>query len=433
MTRQLRARTQWARAGLATLAVVTALLVTLAAPAPAAPPAVTVSEPGGGEVLTSPSTRIAGEVHLQDFNRITGRITSVVVTVSGPGGARECSDCWRGSSPYDATFAFTPQLDFNGPYSFRVVATGTDVITGTETAEAGGSFKVEVPPAPPRDVRVEPGPDRRVTISWARNTEPDIKGYRVNRLAPGSSTPQVVGPADQPSSGSRVSLVDAGVPAAAGTYRYTVTAIRPDRDGMVSNRATAGSSPVNVELAAAPSAGGAPPGRGGPGAGPGAGSGTGPSASVGGRPAGSTGVSSFLPGTGGSPPSIAVPGGLALPVDGGFSESLPFALPGGEGEIEDGEQESDPAVLENSSSEEDNQRALFVPIAAGLVLCVLALHMRHFNRTVLGPPSPAAYLPVFDEPDHGSTDGGAPDGRAGDESEPETRVLVGAGRPGRRG
>lgn len=427
-------RRQRLRVSLATLAVVAALTIATAAPASAAPPVVTVSSPGAGELFTSPSVRIAGEVHLQDLNRITGRITGVVVTISGPGTSRSCDDCWNASTPYDATFGFTPQLDFNGPYSIRVVATGTDVITGTETAEARRSFKVEVPPAPPRDVRVEPGPDRRVTISWARNSEPDVKGYRVNRLAPGSSTPQVVGSVDQPSSGSRVSLVDAGVPAAAGTYRYTVTAIRPDRDGVVSNRATAGSSPVTIELGAAPSAGGGPPGTDGegPGSGPGAGTGTGPAPSLAGRPTGSGGVSSLLSGAGGSPPSIAVPGGLALPVDGGFSESLPFAVP--DGEIAGDDQESDdPAVLENSSSDEDNQRALFVPIAAGLLLCVLALHMRQFNRTVLGPPRPAAYLPILEQGDDEQADDEPPGRRSEGEPGRETAVLVGAGRPGREG
>ncbi|HWC10852.1 MAG TPA: hypothetical protein VG455_06475, partial [Acidimicrobiales bacterium] len=253
------------------------------------------------------------------------------------------------------------------------------------------------------------GADRRVTISWLRNTEPDLKGYQVTRLAPGSSSGTVVANMSQPSSGSRVSTVDANVPPGGGAYRYVVTAVRPDRNGEVSDRAVARSSPASVEVAAASTDAGGPPGTGegpGPGAGPAADAGQAPTGAATG-PRGALDVSSFLSRGGGAPPALAIPGGVAIPVDNGFSADLPFAVPGGDIEGDDSEWAADPAVLDDSSSVA-NERALFVPIAAGLLLCVLAFHVRQFNKTVLaGPPAgPPAYHPVGE----GDPAGGGPYG-----------------------
>jgi hypothetical protein len=218
-------------------------------------------------------------------------------------------------------------------------------------------------------------------------------------VGPGSPAGIVVASVPQPPSGERVSAVDGALPPDGGTYHYVVTAIRPDRDGRVTNRAIARSSSAAVEVAAGPAAGAGLPGPG--------------ALSPGGRRGG--GVSSFLSPGGGVPTSLALPEGAALPLDDASSSGDPFSLPGGEGS-----ESADPAVLDDGRSA-INQRALFIPLAAGLLLCVLAFHLRQFSRTVLD--APAAYHPLL-EPESGSGDG---------DREPPTAVLVGANRPGRPG
>ncbi len=362
-------------------------------------PVITISEPGSGALLTAPEVTVRGEARMIDVNRVS----AVTVRVRSAGGDLSRPDCWAPDPTVltgaKATFSCTFGLSHNGPHSVIVRATGDEIVdlNGPESREATRVFKVEVAPAPPRDVRVEVGPDRRVTISWARNTEPDLRGYQVSRLGPGSPSGIVVASVPQPPSGDRVSAVDGSVPPAGGAYEYVVTAMRPDGDGKLTpNRAIARSSPGRVQVAAGPTPGGGLPGPG--------------VAAPGGR--GGGGVSSILSPGGGVPTSLALPEGAALPLDDGSSSADAFSLPGGEGS------ESAESALDDSRSA-SNQRALFIPLAAGLLLCVLAFHLRQFSRTVLD--APAAYHPLL-EPESG---GGRRD------REPPTAVLVGANRPGR--
>jgi hypothetical protein len=395
-------------AALMAFALVAVLLLGTAGPAAAAPPAIIISEPEDGALVTSPGAKLVGEARTQDLDRVTSTITAVVITVSGPSGRRECSDCWSPSGP-DATFSVP--LDFNGPYSVSVKVTRADIV-GSEASEATRSFRVEVPPAQPQDVRVEVGPDRRATISWVRNTEPDLSRYVVTRVAPGGGT-SPVDSVPQPPSGERVSVVDEQVPPAGGSYRYVVVAVRPGADGTLARPATS-SAEGAVEVAGAPTGGDAGPGVG---TGPGTAAGTARRPAAGAR--GPGGLPSLLSGLGGEQTLPAVPEGEALPVDDGF------ALPGAEGS-----EAADPAVLVDSGSPL-NERALFVPIAAGLFLTVLALHLRRFSRAVLD--APAAYHPLL-EADSDDDAGG--DGRADGakrEAASEKAVLVGARRPPREG
>lgn len=415
------------RAAVVTLAVAAVLLLT-AGPAVADGPSVTINSPVD-KVVEDANEVVTGTARTDPLHTVQ----SVRVTVRPLSGAepRSCDAPVAG----DGGFACSPGLRVNGPYEVEVTATDAllvDLVGSRRTGRTTASFKVEVAPAPPRDVKVEAGADRRVTISWARNTEPDLKGYQVARLAPGSSSPTVVANVPQ-SAGPRISAVDATVPPIGGSYRYVVIAVRPDRDGNVSTRATSSSAATSVDVAAAPTGAGGPPGAGAIGPGPGPGAGGAPSSMVTGGPKSALDVSSFLSRTGGAPPSLAVPGGVEVPVDDGSSE-VPFAVPGGDIE-EESDDSSDPAALGTSDSAA-NERALFVPIAAGLLLCVLALHLRQFNRTVLDPP--AAYYPIADA----DADDGHDAGFSADDDDPDadddrprsrTAALVGAGRPPREG
>lgn len=87
----------------------------------------------------------------------------------------------------------------------------------------GASFQVRRPPAAPADVAAQASGDL-VKVTWTKNREPDLAGYRVERrydggtwLAAGSVAP------------STTSLSDDDV--SAGTWEYRVVALRPDGDG----------------------------------------------------------------------------------------------------------------------------------------------------------------------------------------------------------
>jgi hypothetical protein len=386
------------RASLATLVAAVALLFGTAGPAAAAEDlTVDITSPPDGEVLTDPNAVIAGTATTDALHVVKG----VRVTVTSRLNAENHSSCDAPVAP-DGSFSCSPGFRVNGPY--EAVVTATDALHldlgDVRTREATRGFKMEAPPAPPQGVTVDVGPDRRATISWVRNTEPDLRHYVVTRVAPDGGT-SAVGFVPQPPSGERVSLVDGSLPPAGGKYEYIVAAVRSDRDGQATNnRAVAGSAPYAVEIGAAPTAGAGPPGL--------------PSR---GARRGSN-VSSFLRPGGGAPTSLALPDGATLPVDDGGSSGQPFALPGG-----DGSESADPAVLEGGPST-SNQRALVVPIAAVLLLCVLAFHLRQFDRTVLA--APPAYHPIVESDSDPGERRDADDDHHGDS---ETGALVGAGRP----
>jgi hypothetical protein len=370
------------RAALATLTAVGALLLGTAGPAAAAEgPTVTVTSPGDGEVVTDANAAVAGRATTDPLHTVQS--VRVTATPVNPRWSNEVRSCDASLTP-DGGFSCSPGLSVNDTYNVEVTATDV-LLVGLTNPRTGPvatrSFKVAAPPTKPQDVRVDVAPDRRVTISWVRNSEPDLNSYRVTRVAPGGGAPSLVAVVRQPSSGERVSAVDGAVPPTGGSYRYLVTAIRPG--------ATA-ESESSLEVPAAPTDGA--PGAGVPGPGPGTAGG--PAR----RPAGTRGrggVPSFLSGLGGEQTLPARPDGEVLPAEDGF------ALPG----AEDESGSPDPAVLGTTESA-SNERALLVPIAAGLLLCVLAFHLRQFDRAVLA--APAAYHPIVD-PDGGDVEDGDDD------------------------
>jgi len=315
------------------------------------------------------------------------RVTAISITVTSrqhPGTTTSCGSCAAGLDQQSASFSFTAtDLNYNGPYDVTVDASGRrflDVFNSAPVStRATTSFSVEVAPAPPANVKAIANPDRSVTVSWARNAEPDLVGYQVQRRGP--STPgfqTVASSVNQPPNGSTVNWTDTTTASTGGQFGYLVVAIRPDGDGVVSNRATSASAAAAVTVPGPPG-GPSTTGPGGTGAnGPGGPAGIATPGPGGAFTTGSPApldLSSFLA-TGGAPPKIAVPGGVALP-DGSFTATLPFGPKSASGAAADSVE-----ILGHSTS----RRALLLPVATGLLMCVFALHLRRFNRQVLAQP-----------------------------------------------
>lgn len=338
--------------------VVVAVIIGLASPASAvAGPAITVDSPAANEVLTGQPT-ISGRA-APDFGYTIDKVT---VSLTSP----TTSDLPAPWNDRTASFSWSPSLSWNGPYRARVVAKEVLVLgLGEATSEATVSFRMEIPPANPEGVRAEANPDRTVRVTWARNGEPDMIAYRVQRKDAGASTFHDVGGAvPQPSSGSAVSIADPAT-AAGGTFTYQVQAIRAGRSGDASTAVGSGFSATQVVL---PALAAGPPGEPGKPPPP-----DGPPQNAAPTP----NLSAFLKGSG-ALPTASVPQAPSIP-DGTFSENLPFATPpaakgGRAGAIG---LSADPAA--------NSARAVLIPVAGGILLCLVAFHVRRFNRWLVAP------------------------------------------------
>lgn len=287
-------------------------------------------------------------------------------------------------------FAETFRLPFNGRYTVEVVAKSSGLLPG-EASKSSRSFAVAAPAAKPVLDPPKVTAGRAVDLSWSRNTEPDMLYYAVTRTDPaGAKSAEVK--VTQPDKGSKVTLTDTTTAAATagGTYAYQVQAVRKG--------ATAGSEIRSVVSAAASAVVPLAPtttsttGANVPGSPAG-----GPTTTV--RPGAPAGVdlSGFLSSRS-QPiplPKITVP----EPPDTGFSGSLPFGVgPAGE-ELEEGDAEAVPPTdrLSTSAISIDAARPL-VPVAGGLVLLLLAMHMRLLGRRVKNPPDGDLHVDVAHEP-----------------------------------
>lgn len=80
------------------------------------------------------------------------------------------------------TVSFPVNLAFNGRYAALIEATEGN---GSPERSLERVFFVAAPPAVPSGVKAGIGPGARPTVSWNRNPEPDIVGYRVQRPVAG--------------------------------------------------------------------------------------------------------------------------------------------------------------------------------------------------------------------------------------------------------
>ena len=374
-----------------------ALAILVAMPAaPAFADSVTITEPAGNAVLNSASVTVRGtaEVPPPTLGIPLTTLESVIVTVGDKTvTAENCSG--KTSCDYRATFT----LPLNGPYKADVVAKPNGLLAG-DTSKESRSFAVGAPAARPVLAAAKVTDARNVELSWSRNTEPDMLYYAVFRKDPGAlNSNQVGGKVAHPASGSRVTFVDTTTSGlAGGEYSYQVVAVRKGASGSSesekpSEPSAAGTATLPVSSTTSSTAVPAP---GTPAAGP--------TTTV--KPGAAAGIdlSGFLLSR--SQPVTLPPITVPEAPDTGFSGNLPFgARPPGE-ELEEGEVDAVPPRDSRRSSvvSIDAGRPL-VPVAGGLVLLLLAMHMRLLGRRVKVSTGDAA---GFELTPHTPAPGGLP-------------------------
>lgn len=334
-------------------AVSAAIIVLTASPALGqSDPVVVFYGPAEGEFLADSTMTVTGRVDRSDL-----LMTEIIVTLVADGPASEPIRPIEPNVKPVPEFAARFKVPKNGRYTANVEV--RRVLDGVlQPVRGSRTFVVAVPPAPPTDVKVEVSPERAVTVSWAPNSEPDVY-YLVSRKNEADGKLALAGGrVAQPESG-RVSLVDPFPAQVGGDFSYQVVALIPGPiRGATPLRSPPGTSDkVSV---AAPATTTAAPGAGGAGL-----FGTFPPAQTG---------------------TTARPRPLAVP-DTGFSETLPFgALPAG-GQIEEGEQEPRTLDVGTTTSEFVSRGRPLVPVAAGAILLLLAVHLRLLNQRVKPVPA----------------------------------------------
>ena len=376
------------RSGAAAVLLLGLLVATPASPAGAEEggPQIEIDSPRAEPPLESASVTVSGRA----TSATLYRMKDVTLTIGGETKTKACT-----TSPCE--FSWTVSRPSNGRYDFKVVATQALPLVGTPgpSNDRTRVFYVAAPAAKPVLDPPKVNEARNTELSWSRNTEPDMLYYAVFRKDPGGSKYLPVGSTvAQPSSGTKVSYTDTTTSAfTGGDYSYQVVAVRKGAGG--SWPAEIASDPSSIRTATVPAppattsttTAAAPPGSPPPGAAP--------TTTV--KPGTSAGVdlSSFLS-TRSQPislPAITVP----EPPDTGFQGTLPFgARPPGE-DLEEGPEE---AVLPDDAPRSIISRISpgrpLVPVAGGLVLLLLAMHMRVLNHRIKAVPDKD--LPVDDVP-----------------------------------
>jgi len=354
--------------GAATVAAVAAGLGATPARANHAP-VVTLADPAA----VNP-TAITGSVTMRN---ILSPITKVTATFTGPGGSVtrlvcEANSCGYGAYPdantLDDRLDFSvpvPDSPYNGPVTVTVSASGEELFVPHDGPPATRTYALRRPAVAPTNVRASVAEDRSIVVSWDRVTaHPDTVGYLVRTKEPGGSGFAGGVAVPQPGSGGRVSYTRTDVAAEGGRYEFEVLTVRAGADP---------ADPADAVFSAPASAGatvppGAPPPTAGAGPAP-------PEAATPGQ------IGGFL---GDAIRNAPAPSRVTLP-DLGFDSTLPFAE--GERDIS-GRLEGDAEEAAGSGrvaqvvadDPTENRRALLLPIAAGAVLCMIALHLRWFAK-----------------------------------------------------
>jgi len=341
---------------------------------------VAITSPGQGEKRTTPGVTVSGTVTAK---ALLATVTYVEVNFFNNGTRFHtevvCSGCGNETAvPFSVD---SPVLDLNGPYSVEVRATGRIILDGLGAdGSASRSFVVAVPPGPPTAVSATPQPDRSVKLSWtAPAVTRDFLGYAIYRKT-GTQPFAVLAVTKQ------TTYTDTATAQLQGAVQYIVASVREGAvPGDTSTALQTSSAAVVATLPPLPTTSTVPvPGVTTTTLPPGGGNQEGGAASV--------DLSDLLPSRTTPPPTFPPPPPPPTLPDTGFSANLPFpstslgALdpskvegrqPGNVGST------SGAGQLQATSEEDDaNRRALLVPVAAGSVLCVTALHLRWLNRRV---------------------------------------------------
>jgi hypothetical protein len=223
-----------------------------------------------------------------------------------------------------------------------------------------------------------------VELSWSRNTEPDMLYYAVFRKDPaGSKYLQVGSKVTQPASGKSVTFTDTTTTFNGGDFAYQVVAVRR---GATTTAETSSdpSSTGSASVPAPPTSSTTPVPPGSPAGGPTTTAKPGPPAGV--------DLGGFLSSR--AQPVALTPITVPDPPDTGFQGTLPFgARPPGD-DVEDGAGQEAAASPSGSSSivSGGSSARPLVPVAAGLILLLLAMHMTALNRRL--KPAADGDLPV---------------------------------------
>ena len=395
------------------LAVVAALAVTLVAGGPAwaseapqaGPLSVTPAPDAYGVIASTASPTIAGEFHMKaggtirtititiKYNGTTEGVAPTTVKVCGGGGS---TPSCGGTEAKSFSKAIGP-LPVNGPYEIGATSSGSEQfdLDGDQTGTATPiTVKLRVAPAAPANVKaVANDAGNAVTVSWDRNSEPDVTTYVPVRLNADGSFTRLKYLAQPPASETRVTMKDDSL-GAGGELKYYVYALRSAGEKGIDAVRSNVSTEAKVKVAAVqtstttstPPAGGAAPG---------------------GTPGATT-----APRT---PPTVPVPtaadlkiGSLPAPIisrgrdlgkvgnatgnevgginvdDGAFNEALPYGAgtkkgtPGNTGR-------SSRALPLRGTTEGSSTKALLIPLSAGAALCVVAFQLRFLNGRVIQP------------------------------------------------
>ncbi|MFN2504132.1 MAG: hypothetical protein ABR540_07870 [Acidimicrobiales bacterium] len=324
-----------------------------------------------------------------------------------------------------ATFAWTPTIAHNGPYTAVAVVSHRDclvLVCGDVLISGEGlaSFTVLVPPAAPTGLNASYA-DGKVTLTWdAVGPYPDLIGYLVHRKSGSGNFTPIAGAAGE-------SFVDNSPPAGATEIEYAVRAYRPGADGSMA----IASAPVWLASPFSEAARAVVPEGASPTTVPGGGSGGG-----GGSPSANADLGSFFAtGSGVRPPSPATD--VTLP-DTGFNPNLPFPATSkleGRNPGRPSSAAGSGAVEPGGDLTDSNRRALLIPVAAGSVLCVTALHLRWLSRRLVVSPAGSALGGGDLEPAPLETDfyddefAPVPDGPSGDTRPEPVGAAAGGGRP----
>ncbi|MGH9164564.1 MAG: hypothetical protein ACRDZW_03485, partial [Acidimicrobiales bacterium] len=394
--------------GLAASLAAAGSVLAMAAPVAAAPVTISFSAPGDGARVDKSAVTVAATVRMPD-----GRLKSISLSVTPAGGGAAVNGgpvAGNDAATKDVSFPVT--LPLNGRYTARITATGNDSLLNVgrdSTVSATRDFAVVAPPAAPRGVKTAVNADTRaVTITWTKNTEPDLLFYLVQRSKGGGEF--VLSARTE-----EATVVDPTPSEGGGEYTYQVVAVRKgatDGEGVNSNPSSA--SPVTVPDPPAPPTTAPPP------AAPGdttpttaATAGEAPPITSGGP---STTVTTLAAGNPGAltksgtvdlsglrklqtqatrPPRV-----LTTPTtDPGFTETLPFDTRPADSLATDGgssvdETAIDDTELGSSDSNVERTRALAF-LAAGLLATVLLMHLLWVKGEVARvpleplPPGPA--------------------------------------------
>lgn len=372
-------------------------------------PAGGVSAPAEGTRFAAPTVDVNGEFHYE--RDVIGRpdgntVVKIVLVACGKNQVLPEGSEWTKTDPGSSIpFAWTtPALPWNGRYAARVQVqspAGEKVETRT--------FGIVVPPAVPTDVRAAQASDG-ISVSWAKNPEPDIIGYVIHRLRP-SGAPDMEFGIPAPRGVARPSIVDHPP---VGEWHYNVVALRQGADdgqGLASDP----SPPVGASYAPPP-----PPTTDG----------------------GDGGVTNAPPPSqqGSTNPAISKAGKVDLSnfsalldqrakaaaraqeeaADTGFQDTLPFQ-PGDEPALADGDQEAGAGETQGEGqrivSDDSDRRRAIGSLAAALLLFVMFQQVR-WVRNELDEADLEATTPG-DEID-AEPEAAAPDGEA---AEPEDKAA----------